>query len=65
MSFGKLIIIWELWRRRHALKHERKGVFVHRMIMNVTRHLRMLLKVRKPALDFLGDWPGILQNSVS
>lgn len=44
-------IIWELWNRRNASKHEGKGVSVYRLIINVTRHLRILLKVIKQSLE--------------
>lgn len=45
---------------RNEKKHEGKDIRVHRLIFNVTRHLRMLLKVRKSALEFSMDWPTIL-----
>ncbi|XP_047268179.1 uncharacterized protein LOC124898584 [Capsicum annuum] len=54
--------MWELWRKTNALKYEGKGVSLHRLIMNVTRQLRMLLKVRKPTLEFSFEWLVILQQ---
>ncbi|KAF3658017.1 hypothetical protein FXO38_13428 [Capsicum annuum] len=56
------MLIWELWKRRKSLKHEGKGVSVHKMIVNIKRHLKKLLKVRKPALNFRGDYPAIMHQ---
>lgn len=53
-------IIWELWRRRNRKKHEGKDTSVSRIIHNVTRHVQMLIQVRKPHLTCLDIWPEIL-----
>lgn len=44
------------------MKYEGRIVIVHRIIYNVTSHLRMLLKVRKISLEFPTKWPSILQQ---
>lgn len=49
-----------MWRRRNRKKHKDKETTGLRIIYNVTRNLRMFLKVRKPAMDFLIQWPKII-----
>ncbi|KAF3641089.1 hypothetical protein FXO38_21510 [Capsicum annuum] len=54
------MILWELWRRRNRKKHEDKETTGLRIIYNVTRNVRMLLKVRKPQMEFPTEWPHII-----
>lgn len=56
------IIIWELWRRRNNIKHEVKNIIGQRMMYNITRNLKMLLKISKLNLEFCYEWPGILKE---
>lgn len=56
------IILWELWRRRNKKKHNKKNITGLRLIYNLTRNMRLLLKDRKPTVDFPSERPGILKK---
>lgn len=59
------IIISEQWRRRKYRKHEGIQTSDHKNIMNVTKNMFMLLKVRKPKRNFPNNWRGILKDLVT
>ncbi|KAK4713569.1 hypothetical protein R3W88_019476 [Solanum pinnatisectum] len=56
------IIIWELWRRRNARKHEELRTTWKRSIHNITGSILRLLKVRKPKRKFPNTWLEIVRE---
>lgn len=55
------IIMWELWRIGNHSKHEEIETTYRRSILNITRNLLMLVKVRKPKRNFLNSSRVILK----
>ncbi|KAG5588396.1 hypothetical protein H5410_048830 [Solanum commersonii] len=53
-------VIWELWRKRNRMKHERKQTSVARIIHNVTRNVYMLVRLRKPRIPVHIKWSDML-----
>lgn len=55
------IIAQELWMTGNNTKHKGKNMTWQRLVYNITKNLRMLLKVRKQRKDFPFSWEEILK----
>uniref|UniRef100_A0A0V0IG00 Putative ovule protein n=1 Tax=Solanum chacoense TaxID=4108 RepID=A0A0V0IG00_SOLCH len=55
-------VIWELWQRRNRKKHEGKNLSAQRGIHNITRHMHMLVNVRRPNMKCSVSWSDMLKE---
>lgn len=56
------IIVYELWKMRNNIKHEGKGLTLHKVIFNVTKNIGLLLRVKHPNQKYSSSWPRIINE---
>lgn len=49
-------------RRRNKIKHEGKSISAQRRIHNITRHMHMLIRVRRPNMRCPVNWSEMIQE---